>query len=246
MKNSFIDLKTVAVIIPTYNEKDNILKLMGQIQKDVGMVNIFVVDDNSPDGTKNLVEQYIKKHPKYISMITRTSKSGRGGAVIAGLSEAMKNPVIDYFIEMDADFSHTPLAMNALLSNCHSNTVAIASRYVEGSTISGWPLIRRISSKLANIYIRAMLGVQVRDCTNGYRCYSRKAVSLILKSKVQHKGFIALSETLYLLSTRGFSFVEVPFHFFDREAGESNANLQEIMDAIPAVISIRQRNKNIV
>lgn len=241
MRANMIDLNTVAVIIPTYNERENILKLISQIRTDVGNVKIYVVDDNSPDGTEELVRAYMKKHPRNLSILARKSKSGRGGAVIAGFSEAMKNPEISYFIEMDADFSHNPNAMKELLSHCKQNIVSIASRYVDGSTISGWPLKRRITSKLANLYIRNILGVTVHDCTNGYRCYSRKATKLILESNIQHKGFISLSETLRMLFTAGFTFAEVPFNFVDRQAGKSNANFDEIFGSIPAIIKIRMK-----
>lgn len=241
MHSNLIDLETVAVIIPTYNEKENIIELISQIRSEIGKVNIFVVDDSSPDGTQQLIRLYLKKNPKNLSLVTRKSKSGRGGAVLSGFVEAMKNPKINYFVEMDADFSHNPKAMKDLLLQCKLNTVSVASRYVQGSTISGWPLRRRVTSKLANWYIRKILGINIHDCTNGYRCYSRKAVSLILKSKVEHKGFIALSETLYLLFAAGFAFAEVPFAFVDRQTGKSNANFQEIFGSIPAIVKIRMK-----
>lgn len=233
--------ETVGVVIPTYNEKENIVRLMDEIYRSAGKVRIFVVDDNSPDGTQNIVQQYTKKYPKTISLLKRKSKSGRGGAVLAGFTEAMKNPIINYFVEMDADFSHNPKLIKSLVRKCMVKRVALGSRYVSGASIKNWSLTRKITSRLSNFYIRLVLGVPVHDCTNGYRCYSRDAVKIVLSSNIKNKGFIALSETLYLLYKRGFDFAEVPFDFIDREKGKSNATFSEIIGSIPAILKIRYK-----
>ncbi len=236
-------LESIAIVIPTYNEKENILNLIEQIHSNVGIVSIYVVDDNSPDGTQNLVRRYIASNSSKVSLIVRESKSGRGGAVLVGFAEALKNPRVKYFIEMDADFSHNPVDIPRLLDKRGSKTVVIGSRYVAGSKIMNWPLKRKITSRIANAYIRAVLGISVNDCTNGYRCYSRSAVELILESNIQHKGFISLSETLYVLSRKGFAFAEVPFNFVDRAKGTSNASFGEIIQSIPAILSIKRKYK---
>jgi dolichol-phosphate mannosyltransferase len=236
-----VSLKSIAVIVPTYNEKENIIALIDAIRGSVGNVSIYVVDDNSPDGTQDLVHNYIAKHKSNVSLIMRKSKSGRGGAVLEGFGAALKDPAIEYLVEMDADFSHDPAQMHRLLDKRKPRTVVVASRYVAGSKIMNWPLKRKITSRLANAYIRTVLQVPVNDCTNGYRCYPRQAAISILESNVQHKGFIALSETLYFLSRSGFSFVEVPFIFTDREKGKSNASFVELLTSIPAILSIRAK-----
>jgi dolichol-phosphate mannosyltransferase len=234
--------KTIAVVIPTYNEKENILNLIEQIRTHVGNVSIYVVDDNSPDGTQHIVRKYISEHVGKVSLIVRKSKSGRGGAILAGFAEALKDPTVEYVVEMDADFSHDPKQMQRLLDKRAPKTLVIASRYVAGSKIMNWTLRRKITSKLANTYIRMILQVPVNDCTNGYRCYSRSAVNLLLKGNIQHKGFISLSETLYLLSKKGFSLVEVPFIFVDREKGKSNASFMELIKSFPAILDIRLKH----
>ncbi len=235
--------ESVAVIIPTYNEKENIIKLIEQIRIKVGDVYIYVIDDNSPDRTQDLIRNYISEKKGRVSLIVRRSKSGRGGAVLAGFAETLKNPQMKYFIEMDADFSHNPADMSRILDKSGPDTVVIGSRYTEGSKIMNWTLKRKITSRIANTYIRMILRVPVNDCTNGYRCYSRQAVELILKSNIKHKGFISLSETLYVLARNGFIFVEVPFIFVDREKGTSNASLKEIIQSIPAIFSIKRKYK---
>ncbi len=234
-------LEPIGVIIPTYNEKENILDLIEQIRSNVEGAYIYVVDDNSPDGTAEIVRKYISNKDGRVSLIVRRSKSGRGGAVLSGFEEALKNPKIEYFIEMDADFSHKPTDMPRILDKREPNTVVVASRYTRGGKIMNWSIRRKVMSRFANTYIRTILHVPVSDCTNGYRCYPREAVKLIVHSRIQQKGFIALSETLYLLYRHGFRFVEVPFKFVDREKGKSNANLMELLRSFSAIFAIKRK-----
>lgn len=242
-QRNMMDFSSVAVIVPTYNEKENILHLIEQIRRNIGDTFIYVVDDNSPDGTQEIVRNYATEKDNRVSLIVRRSKSGRGGAVLSGFEEALKNPKLEYFIEMDADFSHKPSDMPRILDKRGPKMVVVASRYTKGGKIMNWSIRRRIMSRFANAYIRMILRVPVRDCTNGYRCYPRVAVKLIIQSGIQQKGFISLSETLYLLYKRGFSFVEVPFNFVDREKGKSNANLMELLKSFSAIFAIKRKYK---
>jgi dolichol-phosphate mannosyltransferase len=230
----------VAIIIPAYNEKENIQILIEQINKYVKNPAIYIVDDNSPDKTKYLVKKLAAKN-KNIHLIVRNKKSGRGGAVLEGFKHALKNKSIQYIVEMDADLSHAPNEIQRLLSKRNKNTLVIGSRYIPGSKIINWPARRVFLSHLANMYIRAILGVKINDFTNGFRCYTREAAEILLKKKIEHKGFITLSETAYFLSKHGYFFEEVPITFRDRKRGKSNATIFEVIKSLFSVLQIRFR-----
>jgi dolichol-phosphate mannosyltransferase len=228
----------IAVIVPAYNEKANIPILIREIHKYVNNALIYIVDDNSPDGTKHVVKKLSVKNPK-IHLVVRNSKSGRGGAVLEGFRHALKNNSIQYIVEMDADLSHAPDEIPRVLSKRSKNTLVIGSRYVTGSKIINWPKRRIFFSHLANMYARLVLGVPINDFTNGFRCYTREAAQILLKKNIEHKGFITLSETAYVLNKKGFSFVEVPITFRDRTRGKSNATLFEVIKSLFAILQIK-------
>lgn len=232
----------VAVVIPTYNERENITKTIELIKKTVPGILIYIVDDNSPDNTQEVVRKITSKKNNNVFLIVRTKKSGRGGAVLEGLKVALKNPKTKYFMEMDADLSHSPLQIPRILEKRDEKTVVIGSRYIKGSKIVNWPPKRIILSGFANRYISAILRVKIHDFTNGFRCYPKDAVRAILKNDIQHKGFITLSETVFLLSKKGFKFTEVPITFKDRTRGKSNATMSEVFMSLLAVIQIRFGN----
>lgn len=234
---------TVAIIIPTYNERRNIEILVERIIKNVKNVLIYIIDDNSPDGTKIIAEILHKKYPSKLYFTVRKRKTGRGGAVIEGFKQAIKNSRNKYFIEMDADLSHSPEEISKLLEKAREGVVCVGSRYIKGSKIINWPLYRRVLSKFANYYIRFVLGVPIYDFTNGFRCYPRTAVELIVKSAINHKGFICLSETAYILFKKGFKLIEIPIIFRDREKGNSNATIIEVLGSFFAVLQIRFDNE---
>lgn len=230
----------VAIVVPSYNEKNNIESLIKKIIKNIPEGLIYIVDDSSPDKTKDLVKKLMKKN-KRLNLIIRKTKSGRGGAVLEGFKAAFKNPKIKYFIEMDADLSHSPDEINNLLSYASTDTVVVGSRYVKGSKILNWPLHRRVLSKFANLYIKVLLGIKINDFTNGFRCYPRNAVKILQESTINHKGFIALSEMAYILFLKKIRFQEVPITFEDRESGNSNATMAEVIKSLIAVVEIKGR-----
>ncbi len=228
----------IAVIIPSYNERKNISILIKKILLLELNIKVVIVDDNSPDNTAELVKKIKVKNRKLI-LVSRSKKSGRGGAVIEGFKSVLMDKNIKYFIEMDADLSHRPEDLDKLIANKGKNKIIIGSRYIKGSRIIDWPLKRKILSKIANYYIKIILGIPVNDLTNGFRCYPRKAVEDILKMKINHKGFIALSETAYQLYKKNYHFQEVPIFFEDRKRGKSNANSLEVLRSLFAVLQIR-------
>lgn len=231
-------MRNIAIIIPSFNERNNISILIKKLIKLVPNSIIFIVDDNSPDKTGEVVQKLARKN-KRIKLIKRGGKGGRGGAVLAGFREAFKNTETENFIEMDADLSHSPEEINSLIKNSKKNTIIIGSRYIKGSKILNWPLYRRVLSKFANFYIRIILGIRVNDFTNGFRSYPRNSVQALIQAKVDNKGFIALSEMAYILHLKGFKFLEIPTTFKDRESGKSNATALEVLKSLIAVVRIR-------
>lgn len=226
------------VIIPTYNEADNIIRLINVVLSLKLEINVLVVDDSSPDGTSELIKKTFNNNPNVFSIV-RTKKDGRGRAVIEGIKFALKKGMYDKIIEMDADFSHDPTELPVLLKKSEEVDVVIGSRYSPKSQIINWPLKRRIFSKLANFYAKLLLGIPIHDYTNGYRCYSLEAAQSIDYQSIKSKGYIVLSEIAYQLFKKGFTFGEVPTVFVNRERGISNLNLNEILSAFKSVWNLR-------
>lgn len=232
----------IAIIIPTYNEKANIKSLVFEIKKRTQFTDIYIVDDNSPDGTQDIIKKIAHKD-SHVFLVTRSKKDGRGGAVLAGFKKAYDSKKkYTSFIEMDADFSHSPDEISRLLKHAKSEVIVIGSRYITGSKIINWPVRRIIMSKLSNIYIRLVLGLTINDCTNGFRVYPRSAVKVLLAKNIIHKGFINLSETAYLLHKNKFLFFEVPITFRDRTHGKSNATIGEVLRSLFAIVQIRLKD----
>ena len=227
----------VAVVIPTYNERDNIERLVQTITALPKGGHIIIVDDNSPDGTGEVADRLCKEYP-HVAVLHRAGKGGRGSACIAGFRRALAQGV-DYIIEMDADFSHDPREIPNLLRETGQYDMVIGSRYARESKITGWPIRRRVFSKLANLYARMVLGIPIGDYTNGFRCYRRTALACIEFDRIGAKGYIVLSETAYQLFRKGFAIGEVPTTFVNRKRGESNLSLTEIANAFTSVLQLR-------
>lgn len=231
-----------AIIIPTYNEKGNLKKLIPAILSILPKTTITIVDDNSPDKTGQAVSNLQKKY-KNLYLVTREKKSGRGSAVIEGLKYILeKRPDTEIFIEMDADFSHKPEELPQLIKLSKPKTIIFGSRYVKGSKIINWPIKRRIASKISNFLIRTVLNLPLNDNTNGYRCYHKDAVKLLVKHQYISQGYILLSESANLLYQNGFKFIEVPSVFYNRTVAKSNTTIFEFLDAFINLIRIRWKN----
>lgn len=230
----------LAVIVPTFNEADNIEKLLKALREKISKDDVIVVvDDNSPDGTGELAEKLSKKQRNFF-VIHRIDKGGRGSAVFEGFKFAKKfNPV--YYIEMDADFSHKPDDIPRLVGTIvdKKRDLIIGSRYLRGSKIYNWPLKRKVFSKIANLYAKLLLGIPISDYTNGFRIYSQKAVDFLLDQKLVSRGYIVLSETAYKLKNANFTFGEIPIIFVNRKRGQSNTNFSEIKNAFVGIWKIR-------
>lgn len=230
--------KKTAIIIPTYNEKDNIKKLIQAIFAISPDIRIIIVDDNSPDKTGEIVE-VLKGKYKNLQIIHRTKKNGRGGACIEGFKFALAEG-FKYIFEMDADFSHDPTDIPRLLNKVQDGYgMVIGSRYVKGSKIVNWGIKRTIFSKFANIYARAILRIPIHDYTNGYRCYTKEAMASIDFDKIEAAGYIVLSEMSYQLHKKGIKIGEIPITFVNRKRGISNLSRNEIISAFTNVLRLK-------
>jgi len=229
------------IVIPTYNERDNLRSLVEEILRLPRRLRIVVVDDSSPDGTGQEADHLAAQMPD-VRVIHRSGKGGRGSACIAGFRYALQETAAPLIVEMDADFSHHPRYVPELLDKAGEADVVIGSRYLRDSRIVDWGVGRRIFSRLANLFARTMLGVPIGDYTNGFRCYRREALEALDLEGVQTTGYIVLSETALLLHRAGARFAEIPTVFVNRRWGQSNTTLSEIVDAFTAVWQLRRRH----
>lgn len=228
----------VVVVIPVYNEAENLKILIPKIYSNVKGVTVIVVDDNSKDNTDGVIKNLNKKH-KSIIHLKRKSKMGRGTAVLHGFAYALKNTKAQIFVEMDADLSHDPDELPQLLKLTNKKVVVIASRYLKRSRIINSPFQRRFLSKLANAFNSFLFGLPVHDNTNGYRLYPRNAVELLTKYKYKSTGFVTISESSYYLYKKGFMLRERPTVFVNRRIGGSKADLHEVYISFRDLLKIR-------
>lgn len=231
-------MNTVGIIIPAYNEKENILKLIKSIRKKINCL-IIVVDDSADLDTKKIL---YKEKFKNIRYFNRGKKSGRGSAVIFGFKKILKiKKNITCLIEMDADLSHDPNEIKRNISFFYKNSLdlLIGSRYLKGSKIINWPLSRRLLSKFSNIFSRFLLGVPVNDYTNGFRFYSKPAArTVISKCNKTGGGFIILSEIILILSKNNFKISEIKSTFINRVRGESSVNFKLIFESLLGLLKL--------
>ena len=228
------------IVIPTFNERDNLPSLVEALLGLPHHLSIVVVDDSSPDGTGELVDSLAAREER-LSIIHRRGKGGRGSACIAGFKYALQNTDAPLIIEMDADFSHHPRYISQLLSKAEEVDVVIGSRYLRESRIVDWGPGRRVFSRLANLFARIMLGVPISDYTNGYRCYRRQVLEALDLDSIGTTGYIVLSETAIMLHQAGARFGEIATVFVNRKRGKSNTTLPEIMDAFTSMWDLRRR-----
>jgi dolichol-phosphate mannosyltransferase len=231
--------KKLVVILPAYNESENLRILLRKIHDVVPHARIIIVDDSdTPEDTKALKNTY-----KNVEVITRHKKLGRGSAVLEGFKYALKDTSLEYFIEMDTDLSHDPKQI-PLLKEAHVKNKAhlvVGSRYIQGSKIVNWPLRRIVMSKVINFNLRFWLKVRLYDFTNGFRFYTRAAVKELLTVGLHEKGFIVLSESVYILNKKGYKIIEVPITFVDRIHGTSSVGVQELYNSLTGAFRIKLR-----
>ena len=230
------------IIIPTYNEKENIEKIIRAVMGLEGEYHILVIEDGSPDGTADIVRKLQKEFTDRLFMIERKGKLGLGTAYITGFKWALEHGY-DYIFEMDADFSHNPDDLKKLYEACSSGEadLSIGSRYCKGISVVNWPIGRVIMSYYASVYVRTVLGMKVYDTTAGYKCYKRKVLETIDLDKVQMKGYGFQIEMKYSTYKLGFKIKEVPVIFVDRTEGTSKMSSGIFGEAFWGVMKLKMR-----
>jgi len=230
-------LKTL-VIVPTYDESQNIEKLLEKIiSQNINDLDILVVDDNSPDGTGKIVKRFSAKQPA-VQLLERSGKLGLGTAYVTGFKYALKENY-DLIIEMDADFSHDPNELKNLIQATDRYDLVMGSRYVKGVNVINWPLSRLLLSMGASLYTRLITGLPLRDCTSGFKCFKRKVLESIDLDRVQSDGYSFQIEMSYKAWKKGFSLGEIPIIFMDRSAGTSKMSKKIVREAIWMVWSLK-------
>ncbi|MFK8284039.1 polyprenol monophosphomannose synthase [Capnocytophaga canis] len=231
------------VIIPTYNEIENIEAIIKAVFDQSGKFHILIVDDNSPDGTSQKVRELQQIFSERLFLEVRTEKKGLGTAYIHGFKWALRRNY-DYIFEMDADFSHNPADLLRLYIECTQNgsDVAIGSRYVKGVNVVNWPLSRILLSYGASLYVKIITGMKIHDPTAGFVCYSRKVIESIDLDGIEFVGYAFQIEMKYKTYIKKFKISEVPIIFTDRVRGKSKMNGNIIKEAIWGVIAMKLRN----
>lgn len=228
---------TVLVVIPTYNERDNIIRLIPEVLAQDSRISILVVDDNSPDGTADAVEKIAERDDR-ILLLRRGGKLGLGSAYRDGFRMALQRGA-SYIIEMDADFSHDPKSLPALLKEAESHDLVIGSRYKTGVSVVNWPIRRLLLSYCATIYTRMITGLRISDCTSGFKCFRREVLEAIDLDTVRSDGYSFQIEMNYLCMEKGFRIGEVPIIFIDRHAGTSKMSKKIVREAVLMVWKLR-------
>ena len=210
----------VLAVIPTYNERDNLPDLVRTVLADPTFA-VMVVDDGSPDGTGALADGLAREFPGRVDVVHRTGPRGLGRSYVEGLQRALATSDADLICQMDADWSHDPKYLPAMVDACENHDVVIGSRYLRGVSVVNWPLQRLVLSTFANRYIRLVTGLRPHDCTSGFRCWRRQALATLPLDRVVSDGYAFLTEMLFQAQTRGARIGEVPIVFVERRMGAS-------------------------
>ena len=230
------------VIIPTYNEKENIEAIIRRVTALEGSFDVLVIDDGSPDGTAAIVKELMKELPGRLFIEERSGKLGLGTAYLKGFKWALEKGY-DYIFEMDADFSHDPDDLPRLYDACAKDgaDMSIGSRYCHGISVINWPIGRIIMSYYASVYVRTVLGIKIYDSTAGFVCYSRRVLETIDLDRVKMKGYGFQIEMKYSAKSLGFKVAEVPVIFVNRQQGTSKMSSGIFGEAFWGVIGLRFR-----
>ena len=220
----------VLVVIPTYNERDNVEAIVERVTASVAEAHVLIVDDHSPDGTGKIADEIAAADPR-VHVLHRTAKAGLGGAYIAGFGWGLERGY-DVLVEMDADGSHAPEQLTRLLDALRDADLVIGSRWVPGGTVVNWPKSRELLSRGGNLYTRVALGVDIRDATGGYRAYRRALLEEIDYRSVVSEGYCFQVDLAWRAARGGFRVVEVPITFAERERGESKMSGSIVREAL--------------
>lgn len=230
----------ITVIIPTYNEAENLPSLFSALfSLPLSELSVLVVDDNSPDGTGQIADEMVKTYPGRVSVLHRKAKSGLRTAYLEGFTKAIAAGA-EAVAQMDADFSHDPKKLVELVAALESADVVLGSRYVEGGSVDDqWPIWRKWLSAFGNLYARTILRMPLRDITTGYRLWRREAILGMPLDRIQSNGYIFLVEMAYMAYSLDYRFAQVPIHFADRRWGKSKMSLRIQLEAAARVWQVK-------
>lgn len=224
------------IVIPTYNERENLPTLFEKLfSLPISDLELLIVDDNSPDGTGQMADEYAVQKPGKVHVLHRSGKLGLGTAYVTGFKQAIELGA-DRIVQMDADFSHPPEKLVEMLEASHKSDLVLGSRYIPGGSLDkDWPWYRKALSGFGNFYARTLLGVKIRDITGGYRMWNRSALQRIPLERIRSNGYMFQVEMAYLASKLGFSVIEIPIYFAERKFGKSKINFSIQVEAAISV-----------
>ena len=230
------------VVVPTYNERENIEELIEKTLNTSPDIDILIVDDNSPDGTGEIAEKIAKENPR-VKVLHRPGKMGLGSAYVEGFKWALEKGY-DFIMEMDADFSHNPEDIPRFIEKIKEYDLVIGSRYTDGVSVVNWPISRLLLSYFANIYARTVTGVPIMDLTGGFKCFRRKVLESINLDTIMSDGYAFQIEMNYRAYKKGFKITEIPIIFIERRAGSSKMSKKIVWEAFWLVWKLRFGRKN--
>ena len=217
------------IVVPTYNERENVGALVAQLLQVAPDADVMLVDDNSPDGTVAAAEQLFGNNPRF-SSLSRSGPRSFGGSLLDGYRAAVERGYAR-LVQMDADFSHDPKMVPALIGASRDADVIIGSRYCRGGRVVNWPWRRQFVSRFANEYVSVITGLTVRDSTSGFKCYTRRALQCLLEVGITSEGYAFQVETVFRAQRQGLAIVEIPITFTDRRAGQSKMSGKVIFES---------------
>jgi dolichol-phosphate mannosyltransferase len=218
------------IVVPTYNERENVARLVGELFEVAPAADVCLLDDASPDGTADYALELLGSDTRF-SVLRRTGARGYGRSLVDGYRRALESGYAR-LVQLDADFSHDPRRIPALVEASHTADVVIGSRYCEGGGVKNWPVRRRALSRFANAYVARITGLSVRDTTSGFRCYTRRALRVLLEGRIAGEGYAFLVEATYRARRAGLPVAEVPITFTDRREGQSKMSRKVILESV--------------
>lgn len=233
-------MQSIAVI-PTYDERDSIDELVARIRVSAPQLHILFVDDNSPDGSREVIRRHVQREPESIFLLQREGKEGLGKAYVAGFQKALQMGY-DIILQMDADLSHDPAAIPSFLTTVESSDLVIGSRYAGGIRVVNWDFKRLILSKMATRYVQTVTGMPCTDSTSGFKCWRRRTLETIGLEAVFSEGYLFQIETTYRAYRKGLTISEIPIIFYERRFGHSKFSAAVIFEALWGVIRLRLRH----
>lgn len=225
-----MDTDGTLIVVPTYNERENVAALVAQLLEIAPAANVMLIDDDSPDGTAAFADELFGANPRF-SVMHRTCARGYGQSLLDGYRRALEGNYAR-LVQLDADFSHDPLIIPALINASLDVDVVIGSRYCAGGRVENWSLRRRLLSRFANFYACCITGLSISDTTSGFRCYTRRALSLLLDASVSAEGYAFLVESTFYAEREGLTITEVPITFTDRREGLSKMSRKVIFESV--------------